>query len=79
MIFTEQLNFFFLYSSKFILFSAGSFTFQYVLNKTGEIKFIYHKIPFPVHNISVEGHPVAIGISDAYYVDTLKHYYGICK
>ncbi|XP_068742959.1 plexin domain-containing protein 1-like isoform X5 [Montipora capricornis] len=56
---------------------AGSFTFQCVLNKTGEIKFIYHKIPFPVHNISVEGHPVAIGISDAYYVDTLKHYYGI--
>ncbi|XP_068742952.1 plexin domain-containing protein 1-like isoform X4 [Montipora capricornis] len=56
---------------------ARTFTFQCVLNKTGEIKFIYHKIPFPVHNISVEGHPVAIGISDAYYVDTLKHYYGI--
>ncbi|KAK2564912.1 Plexin domain-containing protein 1 [Acropora cervicornis] len=57
---------------------AGGFTFQCVLNKTGEIKFLYHKIPFPVQNISDEVHPVTIGISDAYYVDKLTHYYGIC-
>lgn len=58
---------------------AGGFTFQCVLNKTGEIKFLYHKIPFPVQNISDEVHPVTIGISDAYYVDKLTHYYGIWR
>ncbi|XP_015778697.1 PREDICTED: uncharacterized protein LOC107356608 [Acropora digitifera] len=58
---------------------AGGFTFQCVLNKTGEIKFFYHKIPFPVQNISDEVHPVTIGISDAYYVDKLTHYYGIWR
>ena len=36
-------------------------------------------IPFLVHNISEEGQPVDIGIPHAYYVDTLKHYYDICK
>ncbi|KAJ7372192.1 Plexin domain-containing protein 1 [Desmophyllum pertusum] len=56
---------------------AGSFTFQCMLNKTGEIVFSYHKIPIPVVNISSVEHTVNIGISDAYYVDKLKHYYGI--
>jgi len=56
---------------------AGSFTFQCMLNKTGEIVFSYLKIPIPVDNISRAAHPVDVGISDAYYVDKLKHYYGI--
>lgn len=30
-------------------------------------------------NISRAEHTVNIGISDAYYVDKLRHYYGICK
>ena len=30
-------------------------------------------------NISSVEHSVNIGISDAYYVDKLRHYYGICK
>ncbi|RMX53140.1 hypothetical protein pdam_00021680 [Pocillopora damicornis] len=34
-------------------------------------------IPIPVANISSVEHSVNIGISDAYYVDKLRHYYGI--
>jgi len=56
---------------------AGRFTFQCMLNKTGEIIFSYHKIAIPVTNISRAEHTVNIGISDAYYVDKLRHYYGI--
>lgn len=56
---------------------AGGFTFQCTLNKTGEIVFSYHQIPIPVRNISNASHAVNMGISDAYYVDTLRHYYGI--
>nr|XP_058950833.1 plexin domain-containing protein 1-like isoform X1 [Pocillopora verrucosa] len=56
---------------------AGGFTFQCMLNRTGEIVFSYHKIPIPVANISSVEHSVNIGISDAYYVDKLRHYYGI--
>lgn len=56
---------------------AGGFTFQCMLNRTGEIVFSYHKIPIPVANISSAEHSVNIGISDAYYVDKLRHYYGI--
>lgn len=41
--------------------------------------FFHHKIPIPVANISSVEHSVNVGISDAYYVDKLRHYYGICK
>ncbi|KAL9966303.1 hypothetical protein ACROYT_G024357 [Oculina patagonica] len=58
---------------------AGSFTFQCMLNKTGQIVFSYHKIPIPVTNISSTKHSVNVGISDAYYVDKLKHYFGIWR
>lgn len=40
---------------------------------------LFSQIPIPVRNISNASHAVNMGISDAYYVDTLRHYYGICK
>jgi len=47
----------------------GPFTFQVVLNTTGDISFAYSNIPLPITTIQDEEHPVKVGLSDAYIID----------
>lgn len=46
------------------------FNFQAVLDKSGTIKFVYKELPILPERISSEKHPVKIGLSDAYYIDS---------
>ncbi|GAB1600176.1 plexin domain-containing protein 2-like [Argonauta hians] len=48
----------------------NSFNFQVILKKDGSIKFIYKQLPILPTSISSQQHPVKIGLSDAYYIDT---------
>ncbi|KFM66847.1 Plexin domain-containing protein 2, partial [Stegodyphus mimosarum] len=48
----------------------GPFTFQVVLKQNGDIVFGYKDVPYPISNISESHHPVKIGISDAYILET---------
>ncbi|XP_035230342.1 plexin domain-containing protein 2-like [Stegodyphus dumicola] len=48
----------------------GAFTFQVVLKQNGDIVFGYKDVPYPISNISESHHPVKIGISDAYILET---------
>lgn len=45
---------------------AGSFTFQTILKKNGDIIFVYKNIPINITSIAERYHPVKVGISDAY-------------
>jgi hypothetical protein len=47
----------------------GSFSFQIILLKKGDIIFVYKDVPFPIQNIPDSKHPVKVGISDAYIID----------
>ena len=47
----------------------GPFTFQVVLNSTGDIHFAYENIPLAITTIQDEEHPVKVGLSDAYIID----------
>ena len=46
------------------------FKFQCIVHQNGTIVFLYKNIPIPVSEISTVEHPVKIGLSDAFYVDT---------
>lgn len=46
------------------------FNFQASLDKSGKIKFMYKDLPILPDKISSEKHPVKIGLSDAYYIDS---------
>ena len=46
----------------------SEFTFQCVLYRNGDIAFVYKDIPIPIQDISDVGHPVKIGVSDAYFI-----------
>ncbi|XP_034566587.1 plexin domain-containing protein 1-like isoform X2 [Notolabrus celidotus] len=48
--------------------SAGAFTFQAALHKSGTITFSYRDIPLPLDVISSADHPVKAGLSDAFMV-----------
>uniref|UniRef100_A0A3Q3ELE7 Plexin domain containing 1 n=1 Tax=Labrus bergylta TaxID=56723 RepID=A0A3Q3ELE7_9LABR len=50
--------------------SAGAFTFQAALHKTGAITFSYRDIPLSLDVISSAEHPVKAGLSDAFMVTT---------
>ncbi|XP_060883126.1 plexin domain-containing protein 1-like [Labrus mixtus] len=50
--------------------SAGAFTFQAALHKTGAITFSYRDIPLSLDVISSVEHPVKAGLSDAFMVTT---------
>uniref|UniRef100_UPI0037E81473 plexin domain-containing protein 1-like isoform X1 n=2 Tax=Semicossyphus pulcher TaxID=241346 RepID=UPI0037E81473 len=50
--------------------SAGAFTFQAALHKTGSITFSYRDIPLSIDAISSAEHPVKAGLSDAFMVTT---------
>ena len=47
----------------------GTFSFQAILKKNGDIIFVYKNIPTAIPNIPDEHHPVKVGISDAYVID----------
>lgn len=47
----------------------GLFTFQVILNRTGDIQFAYNKVPLNITTIHDEEHPVKVGLSDAYIID----------
>ena len=46
------------------------FTFQCILHQNGTIVFLYKKVPIQITEISSTEHPVKVGISDAFYIDT---------
>ncbi|KAM4717082.1 plexin domain-containing protein 1-like isoform 2-T2 [Anableps anableps] len=48
--------------------SAGGFTFQAALYKTGRISFSYRDIPLSLDVIGSVEHPVKVGLSDAFMV-----------
>ncbi|XP_033627803.1 plexin domain-containing protein 2-like [Asterias rubens] len=50
---------------------AGIFSFQTTLFDDGKIIFAYKQIPVPVPSISDNGHPVKVGLADAYYIDKI--------
>jgi hypothetical protein len=47
----------------------GSFSFQIILLKNGDIIFVYKDVPFSIQDIPDSKHPVKVGISDAYIID----------
>jgi len=49
--------------------TAGNFSFQATLLKSGDIIFAYKEIPINVSSIADEAHPVKVGVSDAYIID----------
>lgn len=48
----------------------GEFTFQTTLHKNGDIIFVYGNVPTMIENIKDDMHPVKIGLSDAYIIDS---------
>ncbi|XP_061701375.1 plexin domain-containing protein 1-like isoform X3 [Syngnathoides biaculeatus] len=48
--------------------SAGAFTFQAALYRTGMISFSYKEIPLPPSDIGLAQAPVKVGLSDAFMV-----------
>ncbi|XP_021367477.1 plexin domain-containing protein 1-like [Mizuhopecten yessoensis] len=49
---------------------TNPFVFQTQLYDNGTIKFIYKKLPLAIAEINRSSHPVKIGLSDAYYIDS---------
>lgn len=45
------------------------FTFEVQLYRNGNIIFVYKDIPIPVNSINDAGHPVKVGLSDAYFIN----------
>ncbi|XP_052257567.1 plexin domain-containing protein 1-like isoform X38 [Dreissena polymorpha] len=50
---------------------SGTFQFQVILHMNGSIVFVYKQLPLRVYNISDVNHSVKVGLSDAFYYDTL--------
>lgn len=50
-----------------------SFTFTATLQKNGEILFVYHKVPVGINTLDEIRHPVKVGLSDAYIVQSQIH------
>ena len=50
--------------------SDEPFHFQCILHQNGTIVFLYKKIPIHMSEISARDHPMKIGLSDAYYIDS---------
>ncbi|XP_065840319.1 plexin domain-containing protein 2-like [Oscarella lobularis] len=50
---------------------VGGYAFQCALVEDGTIVFSYRNIPYKVSKLSSANHPVTVGLSDAFYVDTL--------
>ncbi|KAF6198578.1 hypothetical protein GE061_008326 [Apolygus lucorum] len=48
---------------------SGEFTFQVTLHNTGDIVFVYKKVPMLVEEITDDLHPVKVGLSDAYIIE----------
>ncbi|XP_045472296.1 plexin domain-containing protein 2 [Harmonia axyridis] len=48
----------------------GEFTFQTTLHKNGDIIFVYGNVPSIIENIKDDHHPVKVGLSDAYIIDS---------
>jgi hypothetical protein len=46
----------------------GPFTFQVSIFPSGVIHFVYKEVPLLLEDINNDGHPVEVGVSDAYYV-----------
>ncbi len=46
------------------------FTFQAILHKNGDIAFAYQSIPVNINTITDAQHPVKVGLSDAYIIDS---------
>ncbi len=53
----------------------AEFTFQCVLSINGDIAFVYRNVPLGIHDIPDSGHPVKIGVSDAYFINKAH----VCK
>ncbi|KAK6165908.1 hypothetical protein SNE40_022722 [Patella caerulea] len=56
---------------------TNPFEFEVILSSDGVIKFLYKTIPLAVSSISDSSHPVKIGLSDAFYIDSYLQQYGI--
>ena len=54
---------------------SAEFTFQCILFRTGDIAFVYKDIPMEIGQIPDSGHPVKIGVSDAYFINRAH----VCK
>ncbi|KAK9888574.1 hypothetical protein WA026_000815 [Henosepilachna vigintioctopunctata] len=50
----------------------GDFTFQTTLHKNGDIIFAYENVPIIIEDIKDDMHPVKVGLSDAYIIDSIK-------
>ncbi|KAK2175150.1 hypothetical protein NP493_748g02062 [Ridgeia piscesae] len=50
--------------------NAGPFTFEAILHKDGTIIFSYYQMPMKISSIVAYNHPVKVGLSDAFYIDT---------
>ncbi|KAL3283336.1 hypothetical protein HHI36_006484 [Cryptolaemus montrouzieri] len=48
----------------------GEFTFQTTLHKNGDIVFVYQNVPMIIEDIKDDQHPVKVGLSDAYIIDS---------
>ncbi|RWS26604.1 vacuolar protein sorting-associated protein 41-like protein [Leptotrombidium deliense] len=48
----------------------GTFSFEAILHANGDIVFVYKDVPFPVTEIPDTKHPVKVGISDAYVMES---------
>lgn len=53
----------------------AEFTFQCVLHSNGDIAFVYKDLPIGINQIPDSGHPVKIGVSDAYFINKAH----VCK
>lgn len=53
---------------------SAEFTFQCILFRTGDIAFVYKDIPMEIGQIPDSGHPVKIGVSDAYFINRAHVY-----
>ncbi|KAI0224284.1 Plexin domain-containing protein 2 [Lamellibrachia satsuma] len=49
---------------------AGPFTFEVILHEDGTIIFSYYQLPMSISSIVQFKHPVKVGLSDAFYVDS---------
>ncbi|KAK9888577.1 hypothetical protein WA026_000817 [Henosepilachna vigintioctopunctata] len=52
----------------------GDFTFQTTLHKNGDIIFAYEHVPEIIEDIKDDMHPVKVGLSDAYIIDSKKFF-----
>nr|XP_022309894.1 plexin domain-containing protein 1-like isoform X1 [Crassostrea virginica] len=51
---------------------SDPFSFQTTLHTNGTIVFAYKEIPLSIQSIEIKNHPVKVGVSDAFYIDTIQ-------